>query len=174
MEFEILSRKNAITYSYQTHDKTSAIISISNSYDLYPKFARFSDNNIKDILFLFFDDIEDFEIRSSQRYYKKDEGEVFDSLLQTHYQLCTTNIAKNIVDFVLLWKDKVDKIIVHCEAGVSRSSGVCAAIKKALTGNDTDIFGSLRYYPNMTCYNLVLKEFAERGYINGRFEGPEK
>ena len=164
MEFEILSRKNAITYSYQSHDKTSVIISISNSYDLYPKFARFSDNNIKDILFLFFDDIEDFETRSSHRYYKKDEGEVFDSLLQTHYQLCTTNIAKNIVDFVLLWKDKVDKIIVHCEAGVSRSSGVCAAIMKALTGSDMEIFNNPRYYPNTTCYKKVLEEFVKRGF----------
>jgi predicted protein tyrosine phosphatase len=32
------------------------------------------------------------------------------------------------------YKDEVESIIVHCEAGISRSSGIAAAIGKVLNG----------------------------------------
>ena len=57
------------------------------------------------------------------------------------------------------WYDKVDTIIVHCNAGISRSSGVCAAIMKAMTGDDSLIFENPKYLPNTTCYKVVLEEF---------------
>ena len=69
--------------------------------------------------------------------------------------------AKNIVSFVKKWYNKVDTIIVHCNAGISRSSGVCAAIMKGMTGDDSQIFDNPKYVPNTTCYKVVLEEFMK-------------
>ena len=71
--------------------------------------------------------------------------------------------AARIVAFVKKYKDSVDGIIVHCDAGVSRSAGVMAAIMKWLTGDDSKIFSDLRFHPNMWCYRLVLNEFMKEG-----------
>lgn len=51
--------------------------------------------------------------------------------------------------------------IVHCDAGISRSSGVAAAILKAKTGDDSQIFNNPKYRPNMRCYRIVLDEFMQ-------------
>jgi predicted protein tyrosine phosphatase len=67
--------------------------------------------------------------------------------------------AKRIVAFVGKWWDLADYLIVHCEAGISRSAGVAAAISKAMLGTDGIFFDSRAYNPNMTCYSYVLKEF---------------
>ena len=52
-------------------------------------------------------------------------------------------------------------IIVHCEAGISRSAGVAAALSKILNGNDDYFFDYFhnRYVPNMTCYRRILEAF---------------
>lgn len=62
-----------------------------------------------------------------------------------------------VANFIKEWMNKiyVEKIIVQCEAGCSRSSGVCAAIMKYLTGDDMPIFRSPKYSPNMNCYRMV-------------------
>ena len=67
-----------------------------------------------------------------------------------------------IVDFVEEIKDKVEAIICHCDAGISRSSGVAAAIQKHLTGSDEKIFKDPRYLPNMYVYRKLLNEFHKR------------
>jgi predicted protein tyrosine phosphatase len=72
----------------------------------------------------------------------------------------TEEDAMQIVAFVMDIKEAVNNLIVHCEAGVSRSAGVAAAIQKYLTGDDTSIFSDKRYYPNMTCYRYVLEAFG--------------
>ena len=67
--------------------------------------------------------------------------------------------AKKICEAVNEMKDFVTQIIVHCEAGVSRSAGVAAAIGKYLNGDDMFIFGAPRFSPNITCYRKVLNTF---------------
>ena len=52
-------------------------------------------------------------------------------------------------------------IIVHCDAGISRSAGVAAGIMKALTGDDSPIFDSPRYRPNMWCYRKTLEALMD-------------
>ena len=52
-------------------------------------------------------------------------------------------------------------VIVHCDAGISRSSGVAAAILKAKTGDDSQIFNSPKYRPNMRCYRIILDELMQ-------------
>jgi len=64
--------------------------------------------------------------------------------------------ARDILDFVEKIKDRVKVIICHCDAGISRSAGVAAAILKILTGSDKDIFDNKRYVPNRYVYNKIL------------------
>ena len=68
----------------------------------------------------------------------------------------TKDDAVRMVNTVKQYYDKVDQIIVHCDAGQSRSVGCIAAIKKWYTNNDEEFF---RGTPNMHCYHLVLEEF---------------
>jgi predicted protein tyrosine phosphatase len=64
--------------------------------------------------------------------------------------------AKELLNFVNIWKDKVNLIIVNCVAGVSRSMGAAAAISKILNGEDAQFFKE--GYPNMRIYRLLLEE----------------
>ena len=68
----------------------------------------------------------------------------------------TKDDAVRMVNTVKQYYDKVDQIIVHCDAGQSRSVGCVAAIKKWYTNDDEEFF---RGTPNMHCYHLVLEEF---------------
>jgi len=85
----------------------------------------------------------------------------FDDVDMGQKDCITPAQANQIAEAVETIKDKVDRIIVHCEAGISRSSGVAAAIMKYLTGDDMEIFGNGRYTPNMTCYRMVLEALHE-------------
>lgn len=161
MKFVVMSRRDAVQYSYVAHMETSVIISISDSYSLPPQFKKMKSNGIKDILPLFFDDVQ-LPSGASERYiWKKDEGLLLDTLDNSPYVVISEKDAKDIVSFVMKWYDKVDTIIVHCNAGISRSSGVCAAIMKAMTRDDSQIFENPRYMPNTTCYKVVLEEFMK-------------
>ena len=64
--------------------------------------------------------------------------------------------ADQVSKFVKYWYNKVDYLIVQCEAGISRSAGVAAAISKWTTGNDEKYFSGMRFVPNHRCYTMVL------------------
>jgi predicted protein tyrosine phosphatase len=98
-------------------------------------------NGIKNFIRLYFDDVE--------KAYEK-------------YLPIQENDAKKISRFAKDNWGKVDYLIVQCEAGISRSSGVAGAILKYFTGSDWTIFENKRYCPNMLCYNLVLNALEER------------
>lgn len=130
---QVMSRNKAIRYSYSDHPKT-LLISIRDKGRHIPYFVK--DNLI--IHYFDFDDVEEgspdgFPISDSQ--------------------------AKHIAEVVNNNKD-VEKIVVHCEAGVSRSAGVAAAIGMAINGDDSFIFNDGRYCPNSTCYRKVLEAFG--------------
>lgn len=69
--------------------------------------------------------------------------------------------ANNIKNFVeSLFELNIDTLIIHCHAGVSRSSAVAAAITKYYTNDDSIYFNSDNFAPNMTVYYKVLKAFG--------------
>lgn len=157
MEFIVYSQKEAIRYGYKDHSKKSIVISINNSYELLRKIPHSPTNNILDVLYLFFDDIDIIDGKE----FKKDQGMIIDRY-NCAYDIISDKDAENIVNFVNKYKDKIDTIIVHCKAGISRSSGVCAAIMKYLTDDDDPIFSNPRFHPNMRCYRTVLNKFYEK------------
>jgi len=63
--------------------------------------------------------------------------------------------AREILDFVES-HPSAEHFIVHCDAGLSRSPGVAAAMSKIILGDDEYFFK--RYHPNMRVYGLILSE----------------
>ena len=64
--------------------------------------------------------------------------------------------AKKIVNFVRRYLNKVELIVCQCEAGISRSAGVAAALSKYITGSDEYYFK--HYLPNSLVYKLLINE----------------
>ena len=132
-----MSRANAIRYCHQQHEEPTIIISISDELTDYPSAPFRSDQNgVKGILRLRFDDV--------------DKGA----------SVMTDEDGVRIRDF-LEHNSNIQSIIVHCDAGQSRSAGVAAAILKAKTGSDMQIFKRAFYKPNMYCYRITLQKLME-------------
>lgn len=148
----VLGRETAIKHCKKKHNYETAIISISTpnvDYDESPFIDN--ENNVSEILELSFCDA-DFP----------GEKDVY-GRLTTDFDLMTDEDADKVVEFMERHKDKF--IIVHCDAGISRSAGVAAAILKYYNGDDSPIFDSRWYNPNRWCYRKVLEAF-ERKFSN--------
>lgn len=68
--------------------------------------------------------------------------------------------AKRILDFVNKWKDRIDEIVVNCNAGFSRSPGVAAALSIILNGDDEEYFR--KYSPNRLVYRTILETYQKK------------
>ena len=134
MLFKVMNRFAASDYSKLTNIPKTIIISIT---DIDASENEFHENNqIIDILRLQFYDCEFGETG----HITKEDG-------------------KKIIEFVNKHMNNIEQIVVHCEGGVSRSAGVCAALMKILTNDDWEIFNNAKYCPNMTCYRTVLETY---------------
>lgn len=136
MVIEIMNRKEALDFSYNTEDwMPTGIISITDTDKPDVVFGRFA--NIHGILRLKFDDVQGDEPNAM-----------------------TVEDALNILEFVSVAQmDPVLRLIVHCEGGVSRSAGIAAAIKTILKQDDMDIFRNPKYAPNKHCYYTLLNTY---------------
>jgi predicted protein tyrosine phosphatase len=76
--------------------------------------------------------------------------------LHTEANLFSPEQAMEIWTFTQQHVAEIERLIVHCDAGVSRSPAVAAALARALNGDDTEFFGG-RYRPNMRVYRLLLE-----------------
>lgn len=116
-------------------DVPTIIISISSTGGIPPKSLFLHSNpQVKGFITLAFDDVTTY----CQGYYPITEQQ-----------------ARKIAKFVVRYKDSVEQIVVHCDAGIPRSAGVAAAIAKYLNNDDNKFFMA-PYTPNMTCYSKVL------------------
>ena len=68
--------------------------------------------------------------------------------------------TKEIVDFVTNHKDL--DIVVHCEAGISRSPAVAAAICNYINGPRSDAAYFKNYIPNSFIYNKLIVAFNNK------------
>lgn len=143
MSITIMNREQAIRYSHEPHENKTIMISISDPYIVYKSKPRSSETNgIESVLYLEFCDAD----RPGLDVYGREAD--------------TSDLMSNAdaAWVAALVKGHPDKdIIVHCDAGISRSAGVAAAIMLWKTGDDSPIFDSGRYYPNMWCYRKTLE-----------------
>lgn len=72
----------------------------------------------------------------------------------------TEKDACSILNFVEAFKEETDLIVVHCEAGISRSAGVAGALSKIYNKSDEYYFKN--YLPNMLVYRTILTIHEER------------
>jgi predicted protein tyrosine phosphatase len=133
---EVMSRNFAKMFKT---DKPWAAISVSTRPE---DFAVLSDVNRVDLLQLSFWDIanpESSDISDLRRKncFKKEQ-------------------ARQILDFVKRNESKIEILLVHCEAGASRSPGIAAAISKILWNDDEMYFK--KYMPNGFVYKMILEE----------------
>ena len=85
------------------------------------------------------------------------------SHLEAAVMLMTSQQADEIWAFVEQHRNDVGAVVVHCEAGVSRSPAVAAALCKGLGGDDRRFFRM--YQPNMHVYRLMLDAARKRTTI---------
>ena len=145
MRIRVFSRNEALVAA-QNDMSYKIIISIYTPGDTAPEFPN--NPTILDVLSLSFYDIEN----KKEMLIPVADDEIFN-----------TNYAKQIKDFVTFWRKnenpKLEEIWVHCDAGVSRSAGVAAALLKALFNDDSEIYDNPRYFPNFLCYKTLLEAF---------------
>lgn len=142
MEILVMSQFDAEQYATYAHKEQSIVISITSCGMNEAFIIPTKISGILDVLNLHFNDTDD-------------KNEVYGGI--------TEKDAFEICNFINKYKENtvLDRIIVHCEAGQSRSAGVAAAIMKYLNNDDTPIFDSNRYHPNMLCYRTVLNKFMQ-------------
>jgi predicted protein tyrosine phosphatase len=91
------------------------------------------------------------------------EGHEESVRLGVHRAMQPSQAAK-VVDFLKTLQDR-DVLVVHCEAGISRSADVAAACAVVLGQSDQEFF-RYPFDPNMKCYRLVL----ETAGLSNRYE----
>lgn len=133
LKFDVKNKFDAKRYCFGTHKQTSAIISISSLYDEPVLLFRNERNKIRNILRCTFNDVD-----------------------RDGIGCMTVDDANRIAQFVKQVSERVDLLIVHCDVGISRSAGICAAIMKYLIDDDSQIFDDPYFSPNMHCYRLVV------------------
>lgn len=126
--------------------ESTLIISISSTDDQIPLILKSGENKmVAHVEFLMFDDIDASEPIGGLKPMSK-------------------NDAKRIVDAFLHYSDTVSQIIVHCDAGYSRSPAVAAALAKALGESDEEFFGH-DYCINNHVYTTLLRQLAKRNIL---------
>lgn len=131
-----MNRRDAVRYSFHPQQEKTSVISISTPDEQYHTGVYTSPyNGISSVLRLWFDDVE-----SGKDCIRKEDAEKIKRFVEAH---------------------KEDSIIVHCDAGVSRSAGIAAALMKYYNGDDTPIFNNPKYCPNMLCYRTMLNTLME-------------
>lgn len=128
-----MSQDNAIEYAKYTNKKI-VIISIVGENESPIDFIG---DNIVNIFRMFFEDIE----RPIGKYKAPDRKDFIG--------------LKEFLDNNI---DKIEEIVVHCHAGISRSSGCASAISRYIGVDDSFIWSSYKYVPNRLVFKHALEE----------------
>lgn len=78
-------------------------------------------------------------------------------------QLFSRAQAALVWDLLALHASALERVIVHCDAGYSRSPAVAAAIARVHDGDDALYFR--RYQPNRRVYRTLIDEAVDRGLL---------
>jgi len=80
------------------------------------------------------------------------------------YILFQDKHAEQIYEFASEMAKKVEIILVHCQAGISRSPAVAAVLDKAFLGGETKSYFD-EYHPNKLVYKKMIQEGIRSGYL---------
>lgn len=142
---KVMSRLEAIDYSYKNTKDDYILISISSLDEEAPKFPNCYkwESSCRGLIRLSFNDLErDY----SEELLAPKQGDF--SGLKTFIDTFKDNTA-------------IKDIVVHCAAGISRSSAVAAAIAQYLDLDEFNlIWNNDLYIPNELVYRLALNEFG--------------
>jgi predicted protein tyrosine phosphatase len=130
-----------------------AIISITDPDSDLPNFAP--NENRLGILSQQFYDIEDISDEMSLK-------DAVEYITQFGHGLFKDDQAAEIVDFMERIEGRAKGILVHCEAGVSRSAAVAAVIELVLNGSNERVFNDRRYSPNLYVYTKLLLAWQKK------------
>lgn len=130
---QIMSKDKMTLFSTKDLAKDYIVISIN---DTNHNTVIYDNEHIIDKLKLWFDDID---------------------IPIPKYQLMLQIDAQNIKDFIDTYKNKINNIIVHCTAGISRSGAVGCALSRYLNGCDNYLLATGRYIPNKHVYKLMCE-----------------
>ena len=72
----------------------------------------------------------------------------------------TSDDAAEILDAFARHRDRIERVIVHCDAGVSRSPAVAVALARIAGQDDRDLLA--RYRPNPHVLETMTREAARR------------
>jgi predicted protein tyrosine phosphatase len=75
--------------------------------------------------------------------------------------------AHRVLDFVKTVWNRIDLLMVHCEAGISRSPAIAAAVSRVYLGDDGPFTLHHLYEPNPLVYRTVLEVAVKRGEYCG-------
>ena len=73
-------------------------------------------------------------------------------------------LATIVLDFYEQHRAKCEAVIVNCEAGISRSAAIAAALCKIEVGHDSPFFK--KYIPNRRVYSLLLSEYYKKEFAS--------
>ena len=143
MEILVMGRQSVEQFQ---SEKTHIIISITSPYSTPAKIGL--SDKVKDILRLSF---HDWDAKEKELIEQK-------NTLESKRMIYFNNeMAKKILLFVERYIKTINLIVVHCEAGISRSAGVAGAISKCFYGDDNYYFK--HYLPNMLVYRTIIEEW---------------
>lgn len=145
MQITVMNRNQAIQYCHQPHDQQTVMISIYTPCEEYhdePFMSTIIGNGVYEICRVGFFDVD-------SKYPVKSGRMTLDDA-----ELITDVIERNL--------DK--HIIVHCDAGQSRSAGIAAALSKYYNGSDEEFFNNPHMTPNMLCYRLMMVQLTGEQY----------
>lgn len=135
MKFKVLSREKVEQYNVKEKHIVISIRDRKSERAILPEL----DSRL-DTLFLQFSDFDE-------------PSDKMDDELKA--SLFNFDVAKTVWLFIDTHVDSIETIVVNCEAGISRSAGMVAAISKVLNGEDDYFFK--HFLPNMLVYKLMLK-----------------
>lgn len=120
-----------------------------------------------DVIELRFADVTD----SGWKYIVENEFDLVKSQREQGHAMwpMTEEHGKQIADFVKQVADKVELLVVHCDAGISRSPAVASVVceKYELLDELERIQNARRFSPNLTVRDMMRKHLGVRPQIIG-------
>ncbi len=137
------------------------VISITDPGSKDVEFVQ--DPNRVEVLRLQFSDFDLKRFPDIKKYTQEIKNDPF---FKPWIVLFDDDFAKKIFDFYSKHTPDIGYFLIHCEAGISRSSAVTAALCLFETGNDEYFFQ--KYLPNGHVYRTILTYLDQNGQLLAR------